>query len=148
MDGQVFLYSFFFPFQEDNRLFKWKINGNVNYDNAYVLSEDKSDCIKASENDYENLCNIQSNLRYTADKSDFEISCYAQQTDTFGDILHSNEQFIDVIIGAKCLGFFLLSFPQNERKIYQFCSVCIFFERSAFTFQFLNDKIHNYVKKT
>ena len=89
---------YFFPFQEDNRLFKWKINGNVNYDNAYVLSEDKSDCIKASENDYENLCNIQSNLRYTADKSDSEISCYAQQTDTFGDILHSNEQFIDVII--------------------------------------------------
>ena len=27
----------------------------------------------------------------------------------------------------------------------QFCSVCIFFERSVFTFQFLNDKIHNYV---
>ena len=44
------------------------------------------------------MCNIQSNLRYTADKSDSEISCYAQQTDTFGDILHSNEQFIDVII--------------------------------------------------
>ena len=44
------------------------------------------------------MCNIQSNLRYTADQSDSEISCYAQQTDTFGDILHSNEQFIDVII--------------------------------------------------
>ena len=29
----------------------------------------------------------------------------------------------------------------------QFCSVCIFFEGSVFTFQFLNDKIHNYVKK-
>ena len=43
--------------------------------------------------------------------------------------------------------FFLLSFPQNERKIYQFCSVYIFFEGSVFTFQFLNDKIHNYVKK-
>ena len=100
MDGQVFS-SIFSPFQEDNRLFKWKINGNINYDNAYVLSEDKSDCIKASENDYENLCNIQSNLRYTADKSDSEISCYAQQTDTFGDILHSNEQFIDVIIESK-----------------------------------------------
>jgi hypothetical protein len=47
------------------------------------------------------LCNIQSNLRYTADQSDSEISCYAQQTDTFGDILHSNEQFIDVIIESK-----------------------------------------------
>ena len=41
--------------------------------------------------------------------------------------------------------FFLLSFPQNERKIYYFCSVCMFFEGSVFTFQFLNDKIHNYV---
>ena len=49
-------------------------------------------------------------------------------------------------------GGFLLSFPQNERKIYLVClsyfvSVCIFFEESVFTFQFLNDKIHNYVKK-
>ena len=40
---------------------------------------------------------------------------------------------------------FLLSFPQNKRKIYYFCSVCIFFEASVFTFQFLNDKIYNYV---
>ena len=40
--------------------------------------------------------------------------------------------------------FFLLSFPQNERKMYQFCSVSIFFEGSVFTFQFLNDEIHNY----
>ena len=29
----------------------------------------------------------------------------------------------------------------------QFCSICIFFEESVFTFRFLNDKIHNYVKK-
>ena len=28
-----------------------------------------------------------------------------------------------------------------------FASVCIFFEESVFTFQFWNDKIHNYVKK-
>ena len=48
---------------------------------------------------------------------------------------------------CKIFRFFLLSFPQNERKIHQFCSVCIFFEGSVFTFQFLNDKIHNYVKK-
>ena len=40
--------------------------------------------------------------------------------------------------------FLLLLFPQNEKKIYL---VCIFFEGSVFTFQFLNDKIHNYVKK-
>ena len=46
-------------------------------------------------------------------------------------------------LGAKYL-FFLLSFPQNEIKIYYFCSVSIFFEGSVFTFQFLNDKIHNY----
>ena len=29
--------------------------------------------------------------------------------------------------------------------IYKFCSVFISFERSVFTFQFLNDRIHNYV---
>ena len=40
---------------------------------------------------------------------------------------------------------FLLSFPQNERKIYYFCSVCIFFQGIVFTFQILNDRIHNYV---
>ena len=45
--------------------------------------------------------------------------------------------------GAKYFGVFLLSFPQNERKMYQFCSVCIFFEGSVFTFQSLNDKILN-----
>ena len=28
-----------------------------------------------------------------------------------------------------------------------FCLVCVFFEGSVFVFQFLNDKIHNYVKK-
>ena len=28
-----------------------------------------------------------------------------------------------VNLGAKCLGFFLLSFPQNQRKMYWFCSV-------------------------
>ena len=27
-----------------------------------------------------------------------------------------------------------------------FCLVCVFFEESVFVFQFLNDKIHNYVK--
>ena len=37
--------------------------------------------------------------------------------------------------------------PQNERKTYKFCSVCIYFEESVFTFQFLNGKTHNYVKK-
>ena len=43
-------------------------------------------------------------------------------------------------LGAKNFGFFLLSFPQIERKMYQFCSVYIFCEGSVFTFQFLNDK--------
>ena len=50
-------------------------------------------------------------------------------------------------LGAKCLFVFLLLFPQNERKMYEFCSVCIFYEESVFTFQVLNDKTHNYVKK-
>ena len=34
------------------------------------------------------------------------------------------------------ISFFVLSFPQNERKMY---------ERDVFTFQFLNDTIHNNV---
>ena len=47
-------------------------------------------------------------------------------------------------------GFFLLSFPQNERKIYYFFSVSLaqfvyFLEGSMFTFQLLDDEIHNYV---
>ena len=51
---------------------------------------------------------------------------------------------------CEIFGVFLLSFPQNERKTYlvllsKFCSLCIFFEGSVFTFQFLIDKIHNHV---
>ena len=39
--------------------------------------------------------------------------------------------------------------PSKQEKtilvlLNQFCSVCIFVEGSVFTFQFLNDKIHNY----
>ena len=30
--------------------------------------------------------------------------------------------------------FFLLQFPPNKRRIYQICSVCIFFEGGVFTF--------------
>ena len=41
-------------------------------------------------------------------------------------------------------GFCLLSFCQNERFL-SFLSLYIF-EESAFVFQFLNDKMHNYVK--
>ena len=55
-------------------------------------------------------------------------------------------------LGAKYLGFFLLSFPQNKKRnilvfLSYFCSVCIIFEGSVFTFQFINHKIHNHVKK-
>ena len=45
-----------------------------------------------------------------------------------------------VVIGPKLLG-------QDENSkfwVTQFCSVCIFFEESVFTFQFLNDKIYTY----
>ena len=43
-------------------------------------------------------------------------------------------------INSRCeifVCFFLHSFPQNERKIFQFCSVCIFFEGSVFQFSIL-----------
>ena len=49
--------------------------------------------------------------------------------------------------GAKYLGVFSSrSLKTREKYIsfaQEFCSVCIFFEGSAFTFQFLNDKNHN-----
>ena len=38
-----------------------------------------------------------------------------------------------ISLGCEIFGLFLLSFPQNERKIYWFCSVCKFFEGSVFT---------------
>ena len=45
--------------------------------------------------------------------------------------------------GAKYLCFFVLSFPQNERKniLDLFCSAGILFEGSVFTFQFCHSKI-------
>ena len=81
---------------KENKLFKWKIDGNGNYNNAYIINETSSDCIKNTN--YDQKCNIQSNLRYTGQKSDSEISCYAEQEDTFGDVLFSNEASIDIII--------------------------------------------------
>ena len=43
-----------------------------------------------------NNSKIRQNL--TGKESDSEISCYAEQVDTFGDVLFSNEVSIDVII--------------------------------------------------
>ena len=50
-------------------------------------------------------------------------------------------------------GFFSPLVPSKREKnisvlLSQFCSACTFFEESVFTFQFLNDKIHNYTPKT
>ena len=39
------------------------------------------------------------------------------------------------------------SLKNIQTETTQFVSVCIFFVASVFTFQFLNDKIHNYVKR-
>ena len=50
----------------------------------------------------------------------------------FSGILESSVEFRKAFCasraaseGAKYLFFFLLSFPQNQRKLYWFCSVCI-----------------------
>ena len=44
-----------------------------------------------------------------------------------------------------CLGY---KKHNASEYMYVHCfAVCIFFEGSVFTFQFLNDRIHNYVKK-
>ena len=64
------------------------------------------------------------------------------------DLSVSNLVYIlgqEALIASRCeiSGFCLLSFCQNERT--QLCSVCILFEESVFIFQFLNDKIYNYV---
>ena len=48
--------------------------------------------------------------------------------------------------GAKCLVSFFSHSLKTIEKYTSFCSVCIFFEGSVF--EFLNDKIQNYVKKT
>ena len=48
-------------------------------------------------------------------------------------------------LGCKIFGFCLLLFCQNQRT--QLCSICILFEKSAFIFQFLIDKILNSVKQ-
>ena len=53
-------------------------------------------------------------------------------------------------IGAKYLGVFSPLVPSKREKntsvlLSYFCSVCTFFEKIVFTFQFSNDKIHNYV---
>ena len=50
-------------------------------------------------------------------------------------------------LGAKYLGFFSPLVPSKREKNVLVCLVCIFFEGNVFTFQFLNDKIHNYVQK-
>ena len=51
----------------------------------------------------------------------------------------------NVTIRYWIFGFCLLSIPQNERKIYNL--ICTFFDQTMFTFQFLNDKIHNYISQ-
>ena len=50
------------------------------------------------------------------------------------------------ILGAKYLVLSPL-LPSKPEKNVSDCSVYIFFGESVFTFQFLNAKIHNYVKK-
>ena len=54
-------------------------------------------------------------------------------------------------LGVKYLVFSPLVPLKREKNVFvllsYFCLVCIFFEGSVFTFKFLNDKIHNYVKK-
>jgi len=41
------------------------------------------------------------------------------------------------LLWCEIFGFFLVLFSQNERKMYYFCSVCIYFKESVFTFQLI-----------
>ena len=50
-------------------------------------------------------------------------------------------------LGAKYLCFFSSCSLKTREKYVSFAQFVYFFEGSVFTFQFLNDKIHNYVKK-
>ena len=77
-------------------MFNWNVNGRPSYDNAFIVDETTSGCI--NNRNYENKCNVKSTLRYTAQNSDSDISCYSKQADSFGDLIFSEEQFIDVII--------------------------------------------------
>ena len=53
--------------------------------------------------------------------------------------------------GAKCLGVFSSRSLKTREKYISFAHLVLFslyiFEESVFTFLFLNDKLHNYVKK-
>ena len=53
---------------------------------------------------------------------------------------------VESVLGAKYLFFLSSRFVKMREKYISLLSLYIF-EESVFTFQFLNDKIHNYVKK-
>ena len=71
------------------------------------------------------------------------------KTITTKEFKHCDSKFSDRItiffrsFRCEISGFCLLSFCQNERTY--LCSVCLLFEESVFIFQFLKDKIFNYV---
>ena len=75
-----------------------------------------------------------------------------QKTKYFSHYCKLGESFVSSTLSNKFSlwfcehGGYQLVFGIISRVI-KFCSVCIFFEGSVFTFQFLNDKVHNNVKK-
>ena len=97
--------------------------------------------------------NHPSQHKHTASVSCEKTCVWMHAVDNYGQGFTFNKSELsdlepDVILESRTLNFssddtlvrniwfFLLSFSQNERKIYHFCSVCIFFEGSVFTFQF------------
>ena len=57
------------------------------------------------------------------------------------EALDSTLAFDEFWLGCEIFVYFFSSHSLKTReKICQFCSVCIFFEGSVFTFKFLNDK--------
>lgn len=88
-----------FPAQNGCSIFNWKIDGNDA--NGQVLNETLSDC---AVKDFLNKCFVESTLKYTAQAGDKKISCFAQQTDTFGDIITSNEDIVTLDIAKDGTG--------------------------------------------
>ena len=75
-----------------------------------------------------------------------------KQRSSFDKVVNPKDLVTDgFLVGTRVGNIWVFSplVPSKREKVLvllsQFCSVCIFSEGSVFTFQFLNDKMHNHV---
>ena len=95
----------------------------------------------------DNFCN--KNIKYVATKNDSRAEFFKLRNVIFDIVSDKTKKFFEDIRdisvtldkGVKYLLFFSSGSLKMREKIYQFCSVCIFFEGSMFIFQFYHSKI-------